>query len=242
MRAVLSARNLLKAFATQALRRPHLRRERKIMKLHLGTLLCVLSAAACSTNKPAEGAYDSSQVAGNDSAAPTQDSQLTPASSDGPTPTVASDSSTSSSSASSATPSSGHHDATHKSADHSAGTTSAPATPPAAVPAPGKKPTDTGVAPDNTKINKRDGSDSALTPGDQQENETDLKITQQIRQAVVGDGSLSFTAKNIKIITMNGKVTLRGPVNTAQERATIEAAARKVAGAGKVDNQLEVKK
>ena len=56
------------------------------------------------------------------------------------------------------------------------------------------------------------------------------------------DGSLSFTAKNVKIITINGKVTLRGPVKTDQERAAIEAAAKQVAGATQVDNQIEVKK
>jgi hyperosmotically inducible periplasmic protein len=91
-------------------------------------------------------------------------------------------------------------------------------------------------------VNKRDTNSAALTPMDQNNNQTDLKITQQIRQAVMGDGSLSFTAKNVKIITQNGKVTLRGPVNSAQERDAIDAAARKVAGSAQVDNQLEVKK
>jgi hyperosmotically inducible periplasmic protein len=106
-------------------------------------------------------------------------------------------------------------------------------TPPATAPA--------GTPPDNTKVNKRDTNSAALTPMDQGNGETDLRITQQIRQAVMADGSLSFTAKNVKIITMNGSVTLRGPVNTAAERSAIEAAARKVAGA-QVDNQIEVKK
>ncbi len=121
----------------------------------------------------------------------------------------------------------------------------APATPPA-TPASDTSKTaaaaPAGTAPDNTKVNKRDTNDAALTPLDQKENQTDLKITQQIRQAVMADGSLSFTAKNVKIITQNGKVTLRGPVNTAAERTAIEAAARKVAGATQIDNQLEVKK
>lgn len=98
------------------------------------------------------------------------------------------------------------------------------------------------AAPDNTKVNERDRNTAAPTPMDQGQNETDLKITQQIRQAVMADGSLSFTAKNVKIITQNGKVTLRGPVNTAQERSAIEAAARKVAGTAQIDNQIEVKK
>jgi hyperosmotically inducible periplasmic protein len=100
---------------------------------------------------------------------------------------------------------------------------------------------DTSAAPDNSRINARDKSASALTPMDQGTSEGDRKITQQIRQAVVKDGSLSFTAKNVKIITINGKVTLRGPVKTAAERSAIEAAAKNVAGAGQVDNQLDVK-
>lgn len=101
---------------------------------------------------------------------------------------------------------------------------------------------DAPVQPDNTKVNKRDTDSAALTPMDQRNNETDLKITQEIRQAVMGNGSLSFTAKNVKIITQGGKVTLRGPVKTDQERSAIEAAARKVAGVNAVDNQIEVKK
>jgi osmotically-inducible protein OsmY len=96
------------------------------------------------------------------------------------------------------------------------------------------------VAPDNTKRNERDRNGAALTPLDQSNNEADLKITQQIRKSVMADGSLSFTAKNVKIITQNGHVTLRGPVKTEQERSAIEAAARQVAGATAIDNQIEV--
>jgi hypothetical protein len=118
----------------------------------------------------------------------------------------------------------------------------APAAPPAAGPTPATAPDAAKAAPDNTKVNERDRNAAAPTPMDQGQNETDLKITQQIRQAVMADGSLSFTAKNVKIITQNGKVTLRGPVNTAQERSAIEAAARKVAGIAQIDNQIEVKK
>jgi hyperosmotically inducible protein len=77
---------------------------------------------------------------------------------------------------------------------------------------------------------------------DQSNAPSDVQITQQIRQAVMADGSLSFTAKNVKIITAKGKVTLRGPVNTEQERRSIEASARKIAGDGNVDDQIEVKK
>ena len=106
--------------------------------------------------------------------------------------------------------------------------------------APSAAPAD--APPDNTKVNQRDTNSAALTPMDQSNSQADLKITQQIRQAVMADGTLSFTAKNVKIITQGGKVTLRGPVKSEQERNNIEAAARKVAGVAQVDNQLEVKK
>ena len=61
-----------------------------------------------------------------------------------------------------------------------------------------------------------------------------------IRRAVVGDDSLSMSAKNVKIIAENGMVTLRGPVKTAKEKATIAKLAREAAAGAKIDNQLEV--
>jgi osmotically-inducible protein OsmY len=94
---------------------------------------------------------------------------------------------------------------------------------------------------DNTGKNERDRSGETLTPGDQSNTPEDLKITQAIRKAVVKDGSLTLTAKNIKIITAGGQVTLRGPVNSAEEKMKIEQLAKSAAGAAKVDNQLEVK-
>lgn len=97
------------------------------------------------------------------------------------------------------------------------------------------------TAPDNTGRNVRDRSGTTLTPGDQSENEADRTLTQQIRQAVMADKSLSTTAKNIKIITVDGVVTLRGPVKSPQEKKTIETKAQQVAGVNKIDNQLEVK-
>jgi osmotically-inducible protein OsmY len=95
------------------------------------------------------------------------------------------------------------------------------------------------VAADNTGVNERDESPSAIMPTDQGESDTDLEVTQKIRKAVMDDDSLSFTAKNVKIITQDGKVTLRGPVKSAQERSSIGAAAKRFAP-GNVDNQLEV--
>jgi hyperosmotically inducible periplasmic protein len=97
------------------------------------------------------------------------------------------------------------------------------------------------TAPDNTGRNVRDRSGATLTPGDQSENEADRTVTKRLRQAVVADDSLSTTAKNVKIITINGVVTLRGPVNSPQEKQNIEAKALQVAGAVRVDNQLEIK-
>ena len=96
------------------------------------------------------------------------------------------------------------------------------------------------TAPDNTGRNVRDRGGATLTPGDQSESETDRTLTQRIRQAVVADDALSMTAKNIKIITINGLVTLRGPVKTMEEKRTIEAKAQQIAGADKVDSQLEI--
>jgi len=93
---------------------------------------------------------------------------------------------------------------------------------------------------DNTGRNVQDSSGATLTPGDQSESEADRALTQRVRQAVVADDSLSTTAHNIKIITINGVVTLRGPVNSAQEKANIDAKAQQIAGATKVDSQLEI--
>jgi hypothetical protein len=93
---------------------------------------------------------------------------------------------------------------------------------------------------DNTKINDRDRH-GALTPMDQGGG-NDRDITAAVRRAVVGDKALSFTAKNVKIITVGGKVTLRGPVKSEEEKSSIEAKAKATTGVASVDNQLEVKK
>jgi hypothetical protein len=98
------------------------------------------------------------------------------------------------------------------------------------------------VAPDNTGVNKRDRDGTSATPMDQGNSKQDIQITADIRKAVVKDGSLSTTAKNVKIITKDGNVLLRGPVHSDAERSTIEAKAIQVAGAGHVSNQLEISK
>jgi hyperosmotically inducible protein len=91
--------------------------------------------------------------------------------------------------------------------------------------------------PDNTKQNKEQTNPSA---DDQKMNPTDRAITQKIRKALHEDNSLSTYAHNVKIITQDGKVTLRGPVRSEDEKSNIEAKAVAVAGQGNVTNQLEV--
>ena len=95
--------------------------------------------------------------------------------------------------------------------------------------------------PDNTATNERDRSGETKTSGDQSNNSADLRITQAIRRALMKDRELSTTAKNIKVVTANGQVTLRGPVKTAQEKAKVDQIARSAAGGAQIDDQLEVK-
>jgi hyperosmotically inducible periplasmic protein len=99
---------------------------------------------------------------------------------------------------------------------------------------------DAAPSPDNSGINVRDRGDNAMTAGSQSNSKSDTELTANIRRAVVKDKSLSMTAHNVKIITVNGQVTLRGPVKTDQEKAAIASEAESIAGADKVDNQLQV--
>jgi hyperosmotically inducible protein len=98
----------------------------------------------------------------------------------------------------------------------------------------------TTVAPDNSGVNVRDRNDQTKTAGDQSESEGDRTISQNIRQALNSDDSLSTNGKNIKVITVDGTVTLRGPVKSDQEKSAIAAKAQQVAGVKNVDNQLEI--
>ena len=97
------------------------------------------------------------------------------------------------------------------------------------------------TAPDNTKVNERDRSKDEPTADQQKENRSDRDITQQIRQSIMKDKSLSTYAHNIKIITENGQVTLKGPVRSEEEKKTVEAKATEVAGENKVTSQLDIK-
>jgi hyperosmotically inducible protein len=93
------------------------------------------------------------------------------------------------------------------------------------------------TAPDNTKMNK---DQSAPTADQQKMNPADRTLAQQIRKSIHDDKSLSTYAHNIKIISQNGKVTLRGPVHTDDEKSSIESKAVAVAGQGNVTNEITV--
>jgi hyperosmotically inducible protein len=96
-------------------------------------------------------------------------------------------------------------------------------------------------APDNTKTNQRDKSRTEPTADQQKENQSDREIARQIRRSIVQDKSLSSYAHNVKVISQDGMVTLKGPVRSDEEKTTVEAKAAEVAGKDKVSSQLEVK-
>ena len=207
------------------------------MKNALFAVVCTLGAVACGESRPAE-----SPASETTSTTVTTETSAVPASA----------------SQAKQTPTAGM--TTPPVADRNPTTTS---TPPAAIGADATRTpnasdppmTGTGTAPvvqnpgaadntkdaTNTKINDRDRPKTALTPMDQGGGK-DRDITAAIRRSVVADGSLSFNAKNVKIITVGGKVTLRGPVKSDAEKATIESKAKSAPGVTEVDNQLEVKK
>ena len=92
---------------------------------------------------------------------------------------------------------------------------------------------------DNTAVNQRDREATTKTPIDQNENQADIDVTANIRKRVV-DTKMSVNAQNVKIITQDGTVTLRGPVNSEDEKKQVADIAQDVAGADKVVSQLEV--
>jgi hyperosmotically inducible periplasmic protein len=96
-------------------------------------------------------------------------------------------------------------------------------------------------AVDNTKVNERDRSKDEPTADQQRDNRSDRDITQQIRQSIMKDKSLSTYAHNVKVITQNGQVTLKGPVRSEDEKKTVEAKATEVAGENKVTSELDIK-
>jgi hyperosmotically inducible periplasmic protein len=95
-------------------------------------------------------------------------------------------------------------------------------------------------APDNTKTNQGDASKNAKTADQQKMNPADRETTKKIRSALMDDKSLSTYPHNIKIITTDGMVTLKGPVRSEDEKSAIEAKARGIAGDSNVTNNLTV--
>jgi hyperosmotically inducible periplasmic protein len=97
------------------------------------------------------------------------------------------------------------------------------------------------TSPDNTKMNAQDRDKAVPTADQQKDNRSDREITQQIRQSLVKDKSLSTYGHNVKIITQNGQVTLKGPVRSDDEKKAIEAKATEIAGENKVTSELKIK-
>jgi len=95
--------------------------------------------------------------------------------------------------------------------------------------------------PDNTKTNQRDREKTAKTADQAKNNTSDRELMQKIRKSIMDDKTLSTYGHNVKIIAENGKVTLKGPVRSAEEKQSIEQKATEVAGAGNVTNELTVK-
>ena len=217
---------------------------------HLGIfLLGSLALAACASNSPSPAASSSTVARATDE--PNRGPDFTPASSDGLATAPAEPRSTS------ATRSAPPADTSNRAAATDTTNQGGPATQEFAT---GERapvttngnatatPTDRSAAPNtdpsNTRVNERDRNSANLTPMDQGSSASDRTITQQIRKDLMKDKSLSFSAKNVKVITIDGKVTLRGTVKSEAERSAVEAAARRATGGdgARVDSQLEVSK
>jgi hyperosmotically inducible protein len=98
-----------------------------------------------------------------------------------------------------------------------------------------------GQNPDNTGMNRADRNSGQTTADQQQKNRSDQNLTDQIRRSIVGDKSLSMDAHNVKVITRDGQVTLKGPVRSESEKRTVEAKAVEIAGQDRVTNDLAIK-
>ena len=95
-------------------------------------------------------------------------------------------------------------------------------------------------SPDNSRTNQQDRAGVQPSADQQRTSPADQNLTRQIRRAIVTDKSLSTYAHNVKIISQDGQVTLRGPVRSDEEKRVVEAKATEIAGAGKVINDLQV--
>jgi len=96
--------------------------------------------------------------------------------------------------------------------------------------------------PDNTRVNQRDRSAAEPTADQQKMNSSDQKLSANIRKSIMDDKTLSTDAHNIKVISQDGVVTVKGPVKSEDEKKTIIAKATAVAGdATKVHDEISVK-
>ena len=95
---------------------------------------------------------------------------------------------------------------------------------------------------DNSKVNKRDRAANEVTADQQSNSVGDTDLTRRIRQAIMKEENFSTYAKNVKIITVNGKVTLKGPVSSESEKTKILTHARSVAGMANVTNEMSVER
>ena len=98
----------------------------------------------------------------------------------------------------------------------------------------------TGVDATNTRMNERDRSMQTTTPVDQPNNSADIDLAAAVRKAIVQDDALSLLAHNVKLVAADGVVTLRGPVDSAEEKAELAARVAAVPGVSSVDDQLDI--
>jgi osmotically-inducible protein OsmY len=96
------------------------------------------------------------------------------------------------------------------------------------------------TAPDNTKSNKVDHSNSAATADAQTNKSSDIDLTKRIRKSVLADKAMSTYAHNVKIVAVNGRVTVNGVLRSEQEKSAIEMKAAAVAGENNVINDLKI--
>lgn len=103
-----------------------------------------------------------------------------------------------------------------------------------------QEPTNPVVKPDNSRTNERDQYLHEYTAQEQGKSKEDINLTRLIRREIMKDKSLSFYAKNIKVITLNGQVTLKGPVRSVEEVKNLVSKAQQIAGTSSVLNQLDI--
>ena len=109
------------------------------------------------------------------------------------------------------------------------------------VPAWGQDSTSTSqTAGDNSKVNQQDQQPSEPTADQQKNNRSDIEITREIRRSLTQDKSLSTYAHNVKVIAQDGKVTLKGPVRSDDEKAAVLAKAAEVAGQSNINDEMTV--